>query len=755
MFSAGGRSSDDRGFSVRIASLFFRGLVRRHRLCFALIALSSFFSFLSQAGLGGSYDLIFANRDGFEKTTGVGDIVLHTEEVPRGEILDMLSEIDGIEQADEGYVWSDRCHCPDGAIRTARFFGYAEESIVTPLIIGKGDYSLSYGYETSFTSQNVRTLILSSGEEISVNATAAMPTYTSVYVNDYMMCTGGEIIDVYTDIKKVWELSGSREVNFAVIKLNQGADSDMVLDRLLGNEGILVKSAYTTSAEPAYRTSTELAEIALSICRFFPWLFFAVGLLFICIFLSGLFNQTDAVTILHINGASLPDIFTGTFLFCLSGVLTGWAFSLPVSILLAKYISVLTLTNMGVPHTISLFPFNRFLIGFVASIVVSFIASLVGAAFMFRRHFLDNMHRKRQRKTSVVISVVMMALCTAVSFSLVACTLIYKDSLNCVKEDLFSKRYAFDAQVIYEGFAPLTNMEELRSSPGVLRAEPMLMGRATLHFDGKSCEAVGVALAEDATLMSFYDSDGGSIKAVSNQIVVSSRTARRLGVTEGDVIEIEISYAGKRLNVTCMVAGVSRQHSSFTELVSIDTAEEYLDSSGVMNIASVTVSAGGIPAFLRRAETLEDVYSIQLRDNALNRFNMRFSGTENLINMIIVCGIFLGFSICMLIGYSSWKRNLNMNVVLIILGESASLRGIKEGLIQFFGVTLGVLGGYPVSIAAAKQILVFLSNDKIYYPAIFRGRMWFFVTVLSLLYVVAIVLFFGIATSLRARKNPE
>ena len=740
---------------MKIAFLFFRGLLQRHRLCFALIALSSFFSFLCQAGLGSSLDLISVNREMFNETTGMGDIVLRTEEVPRGEILGMLAQIDGVEEADEGYIWSVRCRSLDGTIRTARFFSYAEESIVTPLITGKGDFALSYGYETSFPLQNVRTLVLPDGNKITVDATVGMPAYTSVYVNEYIMCTGGEIIDVYSDIEKIWALSGSKDVNFAVIKLDRNADSSIILDRILANNNILVKNAYTTLAEPSYQTSTNLAEIVLSICRLFPWIFLVVGLFFICIFLSGLFNQTNAVTILHINGASLPDIFTGVFLFCLSGVLLGWVLSIPFALLLAKHISVLTLTNMGVPYDISIFPFNRLLIGFAASIVVSFISSLTGAAFMFRRRFFENMYRKRQRKTNVATDVVMMALCTAVSFSLVACTLIYKDSLNCVKEDLFSERYTFDAQVIYEDFVPLTHIKKLRSSPAVLRVEPMLTGRATLHFDGKSCETVGVALSEDSTLMSFYDSDGDSLKAVRNQIIVSSKTARQLGVTKGDVIELEISYSGKWLYVTCMIAGVSQQHSSFTELVSIDTVEEYLDSSGIMNSASITVNTGDITAFLKHAEKLEDVYSIQLKENALNRFNMRFSGTEKLINIIIAIGIFLGFSICMLIGYSSWKRNLNINVVYIIQGGSAFLRAIKNGLIQLFGVMLGIIVGYPTSISAASQILVFLSNDKIYYPTIFRDRMWFYVIGLSFLYVIIVVLFFGIVTSFRARKNPE
>ncbi len=737
---------------MRIGFLLFCGLIRRRPLRLVLIALCSFGCFLCYLGLGCSRDTIAAAQASFVETTGLGDIVVATEEVPEGELRDMLLHIDGVSSADEGYRYSLRCAFGDGAVRTARFFGYAEESIVSPIMQGEGDFALSYGYAADFSAEQAASLTLPDGEVVPVDAVAYLPLYTAVYIDRHTPSADGEIVDLYADVETIWNISGDRLVNYAVAELSEGADIDAVLRRIAENDVLFVEYALPAAEETAYAASAELGDVILSVCRLFPWILFAVGLLFICIFLSGLADRSRATAaVLLSDGASLSDVFYGLCLYGLFAVLLGFFAALPAGLLLARSVTDISLENMGLPGAALSFPLSYLLTGLAACAVLALLASAAGTVFLCRRSLVGLLRRVRRRKTGVVMDVLLTALCTAAAICLVTTTLFYKDSLTAVREDLFSHRYSYDAQVVYSGFVPLTRLEELERSGTVAQCEPLLLGTATLSCNGKTCDVSGMALAEGGSLISFYDADGRRMSAVGNQIVLSEWTALRLGAKTGDLVRAEVVYGGKRLEASCLVAGVSEQYSSFTELISIGTIEEYLDSSGVMNSAAVRLLPGKTEEFLRYAESLDGVYSVQLKENAAARFDDRFSGTKRLIDLIIADGALLGFSIYLLMGYSAWRRNLKRNSILLMLGESPLRLAAADALVRLCGVALGLCLGIPASLAAARGILLFLSSDAIRYPFVLRPESLLTAVALALSYVAAVAVLYCIATAKRAR----
>lgn len=737
---------------MKIGFLLFRGLVRRRPLRLFFIALCAFGCFLCYIGLGCSFDSISASRDFFVQQTGLGDLTVCTEEVPEGALKALLLETEGIEAAEEGLLYTVRCTCADSAVRTVRFFSYAEESLVSPILKGTGDFALSYGYTVDFPAEGVSLLTLPDGETVSVSAVAFLPAYTAVYADRHTVSADGEIVDVYTDFERLKALSGSGCVNRAVAVLKEDADREAVLAALRENDDIFIEYAIPAEEDAPYAASSELSEIILSVCRLFPWILFGVGLLFICIFLSGVADRSrlSAGTLLC-DGASPSELFCGLFLFGLFAVLLGFLLSIPFSLLLAHSITTLSLKNMGTPFSGLSFPVFYLIYSLGVCFLLSLIAASAGVFFLCRRRLPELLRRVRSRRAGKAADLLLTALCTAAAMALVMTTLIYKDSLSAVRDSLFFERYSYDAQVVYSGFVPLSRLEELKSSGAVLRCEPLLLGNATLSAEKNSLEVLGLGLSEEGELLSFFAQDGAPVKAVENGIVLSQSTAERLGVEEGDLVTAEVTYGGKRIEIFCAVGGISRQFSSFTELFSLHTAEEYLDSSGVMNSAAVKIAEGKTAEFLRYAEKLDDVYSIERKENALSRFDNRFSGTKRLIDLIAADGVLLGFSICLLMGYGAWRRNLKRNSILIMLGESPLLLAAQDGLLRLCGVLLGLAAGIPVNILGGQAILRFLSNDTVCYPFLLRADTLLLGGGLALSYAFICALLYFAATALRAR----
>lgn len=699
---------------MKLGTLLFRGLLRRQRLSLALIALCAMICFTGQLGLSWAGRSIAAARASFDAQCQTGDLVLYTENTEPGALEEMLLQIPGVQAVSEGMLAEPvRCTFSDGAVRSVRFFSFTSTDVVTPILAGQGELALSYGYKTGFDRDAPMTFTLPNGQQVLVNATAAMPMYTGVYIDRFIPSTDGDMVDIYAPAEQVATFTGESYVNYAAVRLEQDASADRVLESIMENKEIFV--SYAAETEPAYDASMALETVVCRMCALFPWVMLLVGLVFVSIFLTGAAERSmESIRSLRTDGASLFPVFWGIFLFGLTGVVAGFILSLPAAGLLADFIAGVCLENMGIPGgelTVSLrYP----LIGLAGSVALTLCASGIGllAVSGSRVALLHKNHKARHLTCALITGV-----STAAAVCMAVISMLFMDSLGGVRQEQFQDRYAYDAQIVYSDFVPVTRLEELQQSGLTQRCEPMLFGTAYLSsaYGGRDVTCAGLS---EEPLLILRDTRGQTLQTPENAILLSAYTAGELHVQTGDLVEAQIRYGNTKINVLCTVAGISRQSTAFLEAVSIHTVEQYMNSSGVMNSVAVKVQPGCLEEFCRYARTLPGVEAVQTGQAGQRRFDQRYAGTRVLIWAVIAVSVLLGFSVCLLMCHIQWRQEIRTNTVLHLLGRSAASMMLRSGLKRLWGFVPGLAVGLAAAVNLMPAVLAYLSTDSVQYPLV-------------------------------------
>lgn len=704
---------------MKLGYRFFRGMASRRPVRMLLISLCALFSFCALLGLKWADATIFSARERFETDCGTGDIVVYTEQAAPGALEEVLRQIPGVALVDEGVISQGvRCVCPDGTVRSVRFVSLRSHEVVTPLMEGEGDFALSYGYAADFPAGKVSQLTLPNGERLRLSAVAYMPLFTGVYAGPFLVSTDGDVVDVYTSFAQVERITGESYVNYAVLTVTEASDVDAVVDAIMENGEIFVSYAAPAAQEAGYHASLSLEEQIHRICNYFPWLMLAVGLMFAWFFLAGVADRSSgSIFVLLAEGAPMGSVFWGLFLFGLTALLAGFLGAVPLSALLAEYVTRISLENMGLPGMAVVHDPILFVVGFLFCFLLALVAAGAGALTVSGRYVIRLRHRVRRPGFRALSHVLVTGVSIAASVFMVVSSLMFLDSLHAVRQEQFSDRYGCDAQILYEDFVPVSRMEELVDTGLIERCEPMLYGAVRLEAEGKSAEVTCVGLSREP-LITVRDRNGAPMITPENGIILSESTARKLDVKENELVELHIRYGGAKITALCQVAGISRQSSDYLEVVSLTTVEEYLDSSGVMNGAGVQVKAGHLEEFCAIARTMPEVAAVQTGQGARQRFDSRYAGTKGLVSLIIVVGVLLGLSVCLLMCYSQWKQEIRKNTILTLLGENSLRLAWRGGRLRLLGMVPGLIVGMSCAVAGAPRMLAALSVEGISYPTV-------------------------------------
>ncbi|MBQ7344734.1 MAG: hypothetical protein IJW45_01555 [Oscillospiraceae bacterium] len=702
---------------MRLGLLLFRGLIRRHLLRAVLIGLCAMFCFTGALGVSWAGESLVSTRQDLEDSWGEADLVVYTQHQTPGDLEEAFLGIEGVDAVSEGMLAEPiRCRFQDGQVRSVRLFALLDHQLIRPVVQGDGELALSYGYKVDAGVDGSLVLALPQGETVSVRATAAMPMYTGVYVDRAIVSTDGDMVDIYAPVERVTEIVGECYVNYALVRLDGSVPVEQVRDRIAGSEDVFV--SYVAEREPAYEASLALEDVICRICALFPWIMLGVGLLFVSIFLAGAAGQCrGSIGVLRTDGAPLGAIYLGICLFALVSTLAGACLAVPAAWALAKTILEISLENMGLPGGTLVLSWPwliRCLGGCLGACVV---ATGVGMLTVSGGRVARIRRRRGGRVRGRCAAVVATAVSTGAAVCMSLMSMMFMDSLDAVRQEQFSDRYGFHVQVVYEDLVPLSRLQELREGDMVQRCEPMLFGTMSLSAGDREWEVSCVALSDDPLLI-LRDEAGQPLPVVEDGICLSADTAARLGVGTGDLIRARIRYGSTQIRVMCSVTGVSAQSTAFLEAVSLETVEAYLDSSGVMNSVAVTVRPGCLEDFRAYVQTLPGVLAVQTGEAGQRRFDCGFSGTRVLVTTVILASIALGTSVCLMMCYAQWKRELRRDTVEHLLGRSAWWLAFRSALWRLPGVALGLAAGSFAALELMPGMLRYLSTDTIAYPRV-------------------------------------
>ncbi|MCL2337178.1 MAG: ABC transporter permease [Firmicutes bacterium] len=301
------------------------------------------------------------------------------------------------------------------------------------------------------------------------------------------------------------------------------------------------------------------------------------------------------------------------------------------------------------------------------------------------------------------------------------------DAVNYMTESQFQQNERYDYLIRFAAPVQKNELFNIDRIKGVQKAEPLLEIPVQLTFNGRNNDDLVTGMNPGTTLKRLFDADGRGLQVPEKGLLISQKTAQKLGVTVGDMVAVETKLAlGPVRQSTLKVMGINQQLVGGGCFVSLAQANLLLRDSQLVSGVMLKVE----PAYANRLETQLDemtaVSSILSRQKEIDNFAQTMGATIYSVSVLVFFALLLGFAIiynASVISFSERQREL---ASLRVLGFSIrDLSGMlfKETILQSL---LGVALGLPLGYWMAKGYIKSASTDLFTLPVIIYPTTYLF-----------------------------
>ena len=445
---------------------------------------------------------------------------------------------------------------------------------------------------------------------------------------------------------------------------------------------------------------------------------------------------------LHYTGYSLAVALCGALL----GTLTG--------IWLASVLSQVYTMFFNLPETIGAINIKAILYGFILSSGVSLTAGLTaawgvvtinpaesmrpeppkGTGKMFLEHWvwlwgrldatwkmsLRTIGRKWGRFGVTLVGVIF-------AVGLLVMSLFSNDSVDYMIDKHFYQEQHYDLLVRFT--TPVKEGELLNISrlEGVIKTEPLFEIPVKMYLNGRSEDDSLLGLPSELTLKELTDDAGKPLQLPKEGILISQRTASKLGVRVGDEVEVETLLGlGPTRRANLKIMGVNRQLVGSGSYIAIEQANRILQERQLVSGAMLKIDPGRSRVLEEELDEMTGVSSISSLRKELNNLNQNLDSMIYTMSVMVIFAVLLGFAIVYnssVISFAERKRELaSLRVMGFTTGEVSGLL-LKETLLQSL---LGVVLGLPFGRLITEWYIKAVSTDLFTMPVIVSPQTYLF-----------------------------
>ncbi|WP_347488577.1 FtsX-like permease family protein [Desulfoscipio sp. XC116] len=293
------------------------------------------------------------------------------------------------------------------------------------------------------------------------------------------------------------------------------------------------------------------------------------------------------------------------------------------------------------------------------------------------------------------------------------------DAVNYMIESHFHQSQRYDYLIRFTSPVNENELLNITRMAGVNKAEALLEIPIKIKFNGKNEDDSITGLEPGTTLKRLRDSGERPVAIPDEGLLISQRTANKLGARVGDTVEVETLLGiGPARHAPVKIVGINRQLVGGGSFVSLAQANFILQERQLVSGVMLKVD----PAFAAQMEEeLEDmtaVSSILSRQQELGNFNQNMDAMIYSISIMVIFALLLGFAIVYnssVISFSERQRELASLRVLGFTIKEVSGILLKENLLQSL---LGVALGLPFGYLMAKGYIGAVSTDLFAIPII-------------------------------------
>ena len=324
---------------------------------------------------------------------------------------------------------------------------------------------------------------------------------------------------------------------------------------------------------------------------------------------------------------------------------------------------------------------------------------------------------------------------------MITATLVSMNSLfDVFLFDYLEKNQQQDITVSFSAPVAAGDARRAVRSPGIERIEGIVEVPAVLRGPGDEIDSVIQGIPQDSGLCRLYGEDGQEVRVQPEGLVLSVHMAGRLGVSPGDLLEVEVSYPEKRISRVPVTAVFSQYlgSSAYMSLQGVEKISEYRDAYTSMLIKAPEPVRQEL---LKRLDDATSVTTIQNRQRRVDQYRGMMGNLTGIMGVMAFMGVLVGLAVIYtssLISFEELKREL---ATLRMLGLSdrqcLDTVSVSQWLLTFGGVILGV----PMTMGASRLISSTMALELFSIPDFVDGA--------SLLVSVGLI-FLAVAMSNRA-----
>ncbi|MEA4926621.1 MAG: FtsX-like permease family protein [Syntrophomonadaceae bacterium] len=342
---------------------------------------------------------------------------------------------------------------------------------------------------------------------------------------------------------------------------------------------------------------------------------------------------------------------------------------------------------------------------------------------------LRNISRNRGRFGVTILGV-------AFAVALLVIALFTNDAVDYIMQRYFYGGQSYDLSIRFNSVLPEKELLNISRIDGVQKVEGFLELPVKLNYGSRSEDEVLIAYPPDLTMKKLESDQGEPIRIPTEGLLINQRTASKLGVEPGAVVEVEtLMPTGPVHYDNIEIAGEIRQLIGGGSYIDLQRANAVLQERNLVSGAMIKVEPAQLAAVENEIGKMLNVTSVISRQKELQNFEKNLESMIYSIGLMILFAIILGYAIVYnsaVMNYAERQREIAcLRVIGYTTGEAASLLRRESLLHTVIGVGLGL----PLGRLIAQAYVQSVSTDLYTLPVVIYPLTYLFSAIGGIIFI--------------------
>jgi putative ABC transport system permease protein len=556
------------------------------------------------------------------------------------------------------------------------------------------------------------------------------------------------------------------QINQVLIEFAAGADQTQVIASvkdLLKPYGLL--ASYPRKDQTSHAVLQAKLDGIRSVALFLPVIFLGIAAAIQFVILRRMVKaQRSQIGVMKAIGYGNYRIMAHYVSYALAVSILGAVLGTLLGLILAGSISQLYAQFFNLPGGVQGYNIKVILYGFILSLSVGIIAGLTASRSVTRiypaeamrpeppqsngksllekwpplwrnlspgwKMTLRNIGRNRNRFALTLLGVVF-----AVGLLIIA--FFINDAVDYMMQRTFYEGQTYDLSIRFNSLIQEKELLDISRIDGVQKVEAFLELPVKIHFQGKAEDEVLLAYPPDMSMKTMESGNGLPILIPPDGILINQRTATKLGVKEGDEVELEtLLPIGPIHRDTIRIMGETRQLIGGGSYIDLERANRILQERHLVSGTMIKVETGKVGFVEGEINKMLGVASVLSRQKELQNFQNSMASMTYSVSLMVLFALVLGFAIVYnssVMNFAERQREIaSLRVIGYSIQEVSALL-LKENLLQS---GLGVLLGLPFGRFVAGAYVKSVSTDLYTLPVIIYPLTYLFSALGGIIFIM-------------------